>query len=339
MSNTESCLDQVRSKIAADDNVLTEARKRRDLVLDLASGFAGWLRSFRSGSLAHLTVNRPVRDADGGIVLDRRHHPELGPDGEGEGPSAVVGAVRDHLEPRIRATYSKAKAVVTKHAIKVTFDEPVTVDEDPSVDLIVGLTRAEDDALWIPNTENNDWDPSDPEQHTKLLTSGSEGLARTRRHAIRLAKAHNYQFEDPAVSSFNLEAIALTAVAEGMTLPEALLAIWTMGADQLASGLTPDPAEVSPPIKVANRDMAVRRMRAAANGLKTAIDQDADEDAVRNALAAVFFDFIEPAQDSSSGLAASLRSGAPLSVGASGVSVGATAGGVQLKNTRSSGEG
>ena len=43
----------------------------------------GALRWFRSGSVAHGTVNKPVTDADCGLVLDRRNerYATLGPDG------------------------------------------------------------------------------------------------------------------------------------------------------------------------------------------------------------------------------------------------------------------
>src|SRR6266496_2637229 len=82
LGSTEECemglafdiLDNdVRKKIAADDAVLKEARDRRDLVAESAMEIEGALRWFRSGSVAHAMVNKPVSDADSGIVLDRRH--------------------------------------------------------------------------------------------------------------------------------------------------------------------------------------------------------------------------------------------------------------------------
>lgn len=74
----EEVLDGIRIDISADDADLREARKRRDLVLSAAASFAGMLRTFKSGSLAHGDVNNPVDDADGGVVGDRRSHPDLG---------------------------------------------------------------------------------------------------------------------------------------------------------------------------------------------------------------------------------------------------------------------
>jgi hypothetical protein len=61
--------NEVRKKIAVNDKVLKEARKRRDLVAEAAMEIEGALRWFRSGSVAHGWVNRPVTDADSGVVL------------------------------------------------------------------------------------------------------------------------------------------------------------------------------------------------------------------------------------------------------------------------------
>src|SRR5438067_687112 len=79
-------VERVRQQIQANDTVLREARRRRDRVRALAEQFVGALRSFPSGSLAHGTVRRPVKDADSGVVVDRRSWPQLGPDGSSVGP-------------------------------------------------------------------------------------------------------------------------------------------------------------------------------------------------------------------------------------------------------------
>jgi hypothetical protein len=78
--------NEVRKKIAAADEVLKEARARRDLVAESAMDIEGSLRWFRSGSVAHAMVNKPVSDADSGLVLDRRSYPTLGPRRRQRGP-------------------------------------------------------------------------------------------------------------------------------------------------------------------------------------------------------------------------------------------------------------
>jgi hypothetical protein len=348
MGHTLATVNAIRSQIAADDPVLTEARKRRDSVLSIASKFPGALRTFNSGSLAHLTVNHPVSDADCGVVLDRRSHPDLGPDSKGRnGPSKIVAEVREFVCPELRKCYPDVRCRLTKRAILVTFSAPMTTQEhpdeeqDPSVDLIVSLTRAKGArGLWIPNLAEKEWDASDPEEHTRLLTEGPATLRRERRRAIRLAKAQNAQFNPPTVSSFNLEALAHMAVKDGMSLPEALLAIWEEGAKQFTTGLTPDPADVSDPIKVKDRSLAHQRMSAAAAAAHKALDHDAEEETVREALSSIYFDYVDAptATTSKAAFASSLRrEDGRVRLGAGGLTLGA-AGETVLKSTRAYGD-
>jgi len=193
MGYTAELLDRVRAQLAPTDEALGEARKRRDIVKDAAKNFTGALRAFNSGSLAHGTANCPIHrrdqglDADCGMVLDRRRYPELGPDGFGIGPGAIVGQVKDGITGKVRAEYPAAQLQITKRAILVSCHSPLSTGEDPTVDLVIGLTRRDTDGLWIPNTEQHRWDPSDPEEHTRLLTAEPKSLRVTRARCIRLA--------------------------------------------------------------------------------------------------------------------------------------------------------
>ena len=251
MGYTQQLLNDVRAQLAPEDVVLKEAKDRRELVLRAAESFPGVnrSRSFASGSLAHGTANCPVHerdkglDADCGIVLDRRSHSTLGPDSpQQEGPTRIVEQVRNHLRPKIRAEYPDATFRITKRAIFIRFGAPLPTGEDPTVDLVVGLERREAPGLWIPNTcEAERWDPSHPEMHTQLLTAKPKDLRVVRARAIRLAKAENKRTGKPPLCSFNLEALAWMFVEQGMTEPDALLALWTDGADDLQRRLTPVP--------------------------------------------------------------------------------------------------
>jgi len=249
--HAESVLDEVRAAIAPEDEVLAAARERRDAVKKYAEAFRGRLRTFNSGSVAHGTANNPVSDADCGVVLDRRHHGDLGPDGDDVGPCEIVDELVEEITPKIKDDYSDAEVSTTKRAVLVEFNEPVD-DEDPSVDLIVGLSRAEDDALWIPNLEADDWDASDPEEHTRLLVAKPADLRRHRARVLRLAKAAIRNDGDQRVMcSFNIEALALTHVTEvHTTLAEGLAVLLEGAAESIAKELTPDPADVSDPIKL-----------------------------------------------------------------------------------------
>jgi len=299
MGYTNNLLDDVRAQLAPEDTVLKEARERRDIVCAAAESFRGATRSFASGSLAHKTANCPIHqrdkglDADCGVVLSRVFFPELGPDGTAkEGPDDILAAVLAHTRPRVLRRWPRATFTITKRAIYIEFHAPLPGGEDPTVDLVVGLTRASGEGLWIPNTEQHRWDPSHPEKHTDLLTAEPQQLRLTRAHAIRLAKAENKRSGEPVLCSFNIEAFGLMFVAPGMSQATVLGAMWRRGAADLREQLTPDPAGVSAPIKVADRDRAIERLDAAADALESALAQDGDPVAVRRYLRPLFPEFI-----------------------------------------------
>lgn len=208
-------------------------RERREAVRFAALGFWAGRHTFASGSLAHATANCPVHhrdkglDADCGVVLDRRYYPTLGPDSAtGAGPNAVVDEMLTHVETRLAPKYPNLQVTRTKRAILLEFHEALHNGEDPTVDLVVGLERVGAPGLWIPNTERDVWDPSDPGGHTKLLTAEPKTLRVTRARAIRLAKAENKRIAEPLLCSFNLEALALMYVRSGVGVAGALLSLW-----------------------------------------------------------------------------------------------------------------
>lgn len=345
MGSTDDFLNDIRAQLAPDDAVLKEARERRDTVRRAAETVRGSQRTFASGSLAHGTANCPIHlrdkglDADGGLVLNRVYYPNLGPDTvAGEGPNEIVGAVRDHIGPIIRRTYPQARLSITKRAICITVGEPLPGGEDPTVDVVVGLERHDAPGLWIPNTEQKRWDASHPERHTTLLTADPKQLRVTRARAIRLAKAENKRQGDLPVCSFNLAAFGLMFVEPSMGQARALLAMWESGARDLARRLTPDPADVSGPIKVADRDRAVRRLRHAADRLASALDRDDDPDWVREQLKDLWPDFVANSRYSLSKARAvdQTRRGPGLSVSTTGLLT--TTSGLALKNPRSYGQ-
>lgn len=311
-------LNLVRKKIQADDRVLKEARRRRDRVRALAEQYIGALRSFASGSVAHGTVNEPVKDADSGVVLDRRSWPELGPDGAGTAPNAIVNDLADFVLQQLRKDWPSVTCEVTKRAIVFEFHAPLgdqEPQEDPSVDLVVGLTRRDAPGLWIPNTERARWDPSDPERHTELLTAHSKDLRVFRARIIRLTKASISADGDHAVlCSFNIEALAYYLVTEvAPTLIDGLTAFLTAAAASIDRGPTPDPADVSPPIKLpegVSHDQAVRRLQFFAACASQAQTNRFDADQALAALARMFPEqFGDAAPSSKDQLASALASG------------------------------
>lgn len=317
MGNTDDYLKIVRDMIAADEPVLAEARARLTLVRDIAADFPGSLRTYASGSLPQHSINNPVTDGDGGVVLNRVNYPALGPDGGGDTPNAIAADLCAVLGPEIRKTYPQARCGRSKRGPKITFGKPIG-NQDPSVDLVVALTRRTGNGLWIPNLEMRRWEPSDPEAHVRLLNGGTVTLRETRRRTIRLLKAWNKQWALPAFSSFHLSALALEHISPGMGVPTALHTVFDRGAAFLATGCnTPDPAGVSAPLKLMNgitRDVAVQGLRAAATAMADAIEHDDDQTDVQAALHRVFRNYIDaPTQDALASAVAALRKRRPVS--------------------------
>lgn len=296
MGYTAKVLDEVLGQLHPGDAVITMARARRDEVLAIAAKYEGCLRTYGSGSIAHRTANFDT-DADCGMVLDRRTYPKLGPDGEGVGSTEIVKKVCSFLRDEMKPKHPNIRFRITKRAIQVTYNEPLPDGTDPQVDLIVALTRKQDDpGLWIPNTEKDGWDASHPERHTELLTAEPKALRQKRARVIRLAKGENGEHNEKALCSFNLEALALPSVDEGSGLGEALAAFFEHGAADLDERRTPDPADVSPPIKtLLDRRTAAKRLGRAGEHVREALAHDDDEAAVRAALSKVFPSYVSEA--------------------------------------------
>ena len=306
MGHCDDVISNVRSQIDASDTPLDEARARLALVKKTAIGFAGARRTYSSGSIAHHTMIDPVTDGDGGVVLDRRSYPALGPEGGGEAPREVTEELCGLLGPEIREHYPRAQCGTSKRGPKIHFGEPVE-DQDPTVDLVVALTRRKGQGLWIPNLKKNTWEASDPEHHAGLFNGGPLALRRTRRQVIRLAKAWNRQFSEPAFCSFHLSTLALESVQGGLALPAALGQFFADSARSLRRGNTADPAGVSPPIKLhGSREVAIARLDKAAEAISRALEHDDDLAVVQANLATVFWDYVEAPEISP--LASAIRS-------------------------------
>jgi hypothetical protein len=319
MTTAVTVIEDIRQQVAAHDDALAEARGRRDAVFDAIATFHGVLRTSGTGSLATGFINHPVDDGDGVVVLDRRSYPSLGPDGEGELPDTTVEEIQNHVRPILRETYPEVTVRKMKRGILVKFDEPLDDEQDPTVDLVVALNRREDDALWIPNLDQDRWDPSHPERHVELFTSGGRSLRRTRARVVRVAKAQVKQFWTPTLSSFNVAALSWEVIEKGESLDLALHRLFQYAASEIAMHRTDDPAGVSGRIKLPEglqRRTIVGRLERAADGLERAIEAGDDEDKVLAALADVFPDYVEEpdASGERNAFARAIRSGSAVSL-------------------------
>ena len=337
MNNIDEILADVQKKIAPTEATLEAARSRRDEVLSIAGRYVGALRTYTAGSIAHRTANDDT-DADCGVVLDRRSYREVGPDGDGGAPNGIVDGVRSFIRDELKERHPSVAFRLTKRAIKVTYNEPLPDGSDPSVDLIVALTRAAG-ALWIPNLERKRWDASDPEYHTRLLTADPAGLRRMRAKVIRLAKAWNKQYSQPGLCSFNIEALALEAIKEEVGIADGLATFFNYAASDLAKRRTPDPAGVSASIKTPiEREAAAGRLSKTAETLETALKSDNENDA-RDALANVYWVYVNssPGSSSKAAFAKAIREGnSAVRVIPGSISI-AGLGGAALKTTRAYG--
>lgn len=343
MGNTLDTLEDIRGQIAAHTGPLNEARARRDAVLKIAGQFPGVNRTYKSGSLAAGLMNHPVTDGDCGVVLDRRSYPELGPDGGNVGPTDIVDKVHAFVTPLIKGVYPDARVSPMKRGLLIEVNEPMADEgQDPTVDLVVALNRRDDDALWIPRidrkTDVNIWQPGHPEKHLALLRAGSKPLVAVRARVIRIGKAWKCQADPSGICSFNIAALALGAITYPMPFDEAMATFFEYAARDLNWRLTPDPAHVSGAITIEmppGRDVVVRRLSAAASGLRRAMENDNDPDAVAAELSAVFPDYVKPPTGSKSAIADALRNGNKgLGYGAA---AGISAAGTAFKSTRAFG--
>lgn len=336
MTLASAVLAGVRASIAPDDGTLSEARVRRDLIFSAAASFPGFARHFPSGSLAHRVMNGQVHatrnktfDVDVGVVLDRRAWPAYGPDGtERRGPQAMIDMLRDHLREPIRVAYPDATVGESKRGALVRFNSPLPNGDDPTADVVPGLPAASGSLLWIPNRPAGRWTESAAEEHTKLLLdSSNRSLLQTRRRVIRLAKAWNELWSDPAFCSFHLSVLAYNALSNGGDEATALLTVFEHGAEQLAVRDTPALALPGRTIKTkSDRSVAASRLDSAATKLREAIDADSEDDA-RECLRGLFGTHVDSDTSKREALAAGLRAGLPvLAIGTALALGGAMAG-------------
>lgn len=325
MGYTDDILCTIRTSIDAHPAALSEARSRTRLVR--TAGYTvthGALRHYGSGSLEQHTQNHPINDGDAGLVLNRIYHPRLGPDGKGEAPTDIVSDICKALGPEVRQTYPNARCGTSKRGPKLSFGSLVD-DQNPTVDLVIALTRKDEPGIWIPNLEKGTWEASDPEKHCALLNADPATLRSTRRKVIRHLKAWNKQFSEPAFSSFHLSVLALEFVVPGRSVAGALLDCLEAVAQRMDThGATKDPAGVSANIRLLGTwDQAERRARLAAGNLRSALDHDRDSDDRRShdALASLYWQYLEQ-PDALAATISRLSTGRPVPTSALGLSGG-----------------
>ena len=314
MGETRRHIEDIQKQSSADDVALDQARARRNEVLAAGRSFHGIAGSYASGSVAAGVVTGTVEDADGGLIADRRCFPGLGPDAAGDTPTQPVADLQAHIGPIIRETRPHAVVRPMKRGLRVFVNEPMADGQDPYVDLVFALQRTDKPGLWIPNMDQDRWDAADPQEHVRLLTSGSRSLRRTRAQVIRLGKTWNKQFSDPGLNSFNVCALALESITEAEPIEIALQTFFAHAASSIAERRTEDPAGVSGPINLEMpKAIVVARLDAARCAIVDALAADDDPDAVQDAMHRLYFSYVPErgAVTSKEALANRLRQGTP----------------------------
>lgn len=296
-----SVLSAILEETSVPEEVLTEARRRRDLVLEIARQHPVARHRFSSGSVAYGTANSPIEDADGGVILDRRYDEahEFGPDAlSGFGPDVLMRLFGEFVLPRLRAKgYPRATVDTSgKRSVKFSFHDPVAVKAgmdpiDPYVDFIIGLNRKSGDGIWIPNRQVAlGWDIADPKCHLSVMNEHRDEQFRAERaHAIRLAKRAIKRDGAlgliPVICPWNVCALAVERddLFEG-TPPDNLASLFEYAAERIADGPTADPSPVVAPIdlpKGITPEGAVARLTDFAHFARQAAEAESEAQARR----------------------------------------------------------
>lgn len=289
-------LDEIRRAIGVTKPELDEARRRRRLLIDaLLLEFAGG-SGYVNGSVAHGDALNPLNDVDLGVIVpnpDGVFGPgRLGPAELKRRAAARLRRLRGPEFPGLTVEEKEHDGSMRKRSILVRFGDPVTPGQpDFTADVIIAIDNPNGAGLYIPRFDQ--WDRSDPKQHTALIRAANEDTHAHFARTVRLVKHWNRRNGAP-LCSWNIKALALAVITAPGT-PFALLTAWfDYAITALTQGETEDPAHVAHrPIKL-NRPgtEVVQHLRDARSLILEAAREDAlgRPEAARDALARLFND-------------------------------------------------
>lgn len=271
--NIETLMQEARDTIAVNDDELAGARRRRDQAADALKGEFPGCRVVPNGSLAHGDANTPLTDWDLVVVVPDPED-EYGPGKRNSG--TLKERARDAIKDAVADEYPKLTVTVEgqKRAVLVRYSDPVTPGTpDFTGDVICAIDHP-DGGLHIPCYET--WDRSHPEEHNRIVRQANADTSTTFSRAVRLLKHWNKKHSEP-MCSWHIKVLAAEAITRPMPVHEAMLAFFDHAADAVSKGDTPDPAGVGPDIKtVMSRTDTVKRLKAAADNIRDAVEAEAD---------------------------------------------------------------
>jgi predicted nucleotidyltransferase len=163
--------DDLQSAANASLEAVQEARRRRDVFRDALERATDVIEVIPTGSLARGTHKDPIHDVDLVAVYDAAAHPGWG----SAGPSAkeALEHTRDLIKECLGSSGTVSEEVrltrLNHHSVKCFLDDPE--DCDPfTVDVTPSYRRLEG-GLWIPEQNNQQWIPSDPEHLNGLVAA------------------------------------------------------------------------------------------------------------------------------------------------------------------------
>jgi hypothetical protein len=212
--------DALQQEVNADPEHVTEARRRRAVILGAFAREPDVLETVPSGSLARGSQIDPIHDVDLIIVFDPDEHPSWGAPG-GSAREALellqarvqelVGVNQGRLASEVR------RADVKNHSVKCFLDDPGQEDAF-TVDVMPALRHPEG-GLSVPEAASKAWIRTDPE-HLMAAVAERHGEWGQFVKLVRVLKRWNRDNGKP-FKSLTLEVLALERmpVAER---PEAL---------------------------------------------------------------------------------------------------------------------
>jgi Second Messenger Oligonucleotide or Dinucleotide Synthetase domain len=230
--------DDLQSAANASNEAVQEARRRRDVFREALGGAADVIEVMPTGSFARGTHKDPIHDVDLVAVYDPGAHPGWG--AAGGSAKEALEYTRDLIKECLGSSGTVSEEVrltrLNHHSVKCFLDDPE--DTDPfTVDVTPSYRRPEG-GLWIPEQNNEQWVPSDPE-YLNGLVAGRHAEWNQFARLVRVLKLWNAN-HGKVMKSLVVEVLALDLlpVAER---PEALSQFFTAAQDAVWSPVC-DPA-------------------------------------------------------------------------------------------------
>lgn len=186
-----------KSNLELPDNLQDKASEAQQEVRKELGKYLTITDSFLSGSYPRHTKIDPLKDID--VILVRNTVATgLSTDGSGTYPSTAL------QEVAMAAKQAYPKATITTQARSVNLQIPgLSFGFD-----LVPAWRRSPDGFWIPDTDSNQWLPTNPEYHSGLMTDCNKSADGKLKPLVKMAKHWSRQNLD-LLRSFHIELICL----------------------------------------------------------------------------------------------------------------------------------